>query len=149
MDCLVKIAVIQPDITNASVHSLRSLGQLYGRISLRSKAAPIKFPVMWGVIQHKEDTVQMIETQQNKPLAYLLICLSIALTCFAVYFVLYSELLIMPPTLLGIASLLFLLGRQKMKKWRMDNLKFNSYVQTATQGVLLFALALTLFKAQG
>ncbi|MFT6702834.1 MAG: hypothetical protein ACJAUM_002711, partial [Pseudomonadales bacterium] len=87
--------------------------------------------------------------QQNKPLAYLLICLSIALTCFAVYFVLYSELLIMPPTLLGIASLLFLLGRQKMKKWRMDNLKFNSYVQTATQGVLLFALALTLFKAQG
>jgi hypothetical protein len=91
----------------------------------------------------------MIETQQNKPLAYSLICLSIALTCFAVYFVLYSELLIMAPALLGIASLLFLLGRQKMKEWRMDNSKFNSYIQTATQSVLLFALALILFRVQG
>jgi hypothetical protein len=91
----------------------------------------------------------MIETQQNKPLAYSLICLSIALTCFAVYFVLYSELLIMAPALLGIASLLFLLGRQKIKKWRMDNSKFNSYIQTATQSVLLFALALILFRVQG
>gem|GEM_PF-6200829 len=36
-------------LTIASVHSLQSLEQAYGRISLRSKAAPIKFPVMWGV----------------------------------------------------------------------------------------------------
>ena len=88
----------------------------------------------------------MVETQQNKPLAYLFISLSIALTCFAMYFVLYSELLIMPPTLLGMAFLLLLLGGQRMRKWRMDNSKFNSYVQIASSGVLLFALALMLLK---
>jgi hypothetical protein len=45
------IALTVGNITITSTHSLRSLGKFYGRISLRSKAAPIKFPVMWGVIR--------------------------------------------------------------------------------------------------
>jgi hypothetical protein len=49
MDCFIKTDLNQPNITNASVHSLRSLGQLYGRISLRSRAAPINLPSMRGV----------------------------------------------------------------------------------------------------
>jgi hypothetical protein len=49
MDCFIKTELNQPNITNASVHSLRSLGQLYGRISLRSRAAPINLPSMRGV----------------------------------------------------------------------------------------------------
>jgi hypothetical protein len=50
MDCFIKTELNQPNITIASVHSLRSLGQAYGRISLRSKAAPINLPSMRGVI---------------------------------------------------------------------------------------------------
>jgi hypothetical protein len=62
MDCLIKIVVIQPGITIASVHSLRSLGQAYGRISRCSKAAPINLPSMRGVIsqgkyEHFEGTI--------------------------------------------------------------------------------------------
>ena len=49
MDCFIKTAPTFSNITNASVHSLRSLGQLYGRISLRSRAAPINLPSMRGV----------------------------------------------------------------------------------------------------
>jgi heme/copper-type cytochrome/quinol oxidase subunit 4 len=50
MDCFIKTELNQPNITNALVHSLRSLGQLYGRISLRSRAAPINLPSMRGVM---------------------------------------------------------------------------------------------------
>jgi hypothetical protein len=50
MECLVKIVINSGYLTIASVHSLRSLGQLYGRIALRSKAAPINLPSMRGVI---------------------------------------------------------------------------------------------------
>ena len=50
MDCFIKTAITLSNITIASVHSLRSLGQLYGRISLRSKAAPINLPSMRGVM---------------------------------------------------------------------------------------------------
>lgn len=84
----------------------------------------------------------MIEIRQNKPFAYLLICLSIVLTCFAMYLVLYSEILILPPALLGIAFLLFLLGSQKMRRGRIDIPKFNFYVEIAASGVLLFAYGL-------
>jgi hypothetical protein len=49
MDCCIKIVINLSYLTIASVHSLRSLGQLYGRISLRSKAAPINLPSMRGV----------------------------------------------------------------------------------------------------
>jgi hypothetical protein len=49
MDCFIKTAIISGNITITSTHSLRSLGKLHGRISLRSRTAPIKFPVMWGV----------------------------------------------------------------------------------------------------
>ncbi len=52
MDCLVKTVINSSYITNASVHSLRSLGQLYGRISLRSRAAPINLPSMRGVMSN-------------------------------------------------------------------------------------------------
>jgi hypothetical protein len=48
--CLIKTKLNQPVLTNASVHSLRSLGQLYGRISLHSKAAPANLPSMRGVM---------------------------------------------------------------------------------------------------
>ena len=50
MDCFIKTDLNQPNITIASVHSLRSLGQAYGRISLRSRAAPINLPSMRGVM---------------------------------------------------------------------------------------------------
>ncbi len=50
MECLVKTELNLPDLTNASVHSLRSLGQLYGRISRCSKAAAINLPSMRGVM---------------------------------------------------------------------------------------------------
>ena len=50
MDCCIKTALTFSNITIASAHSLRSLGQLYGRISLRSKAAPINLPSMRGVM---------------------------------------------------------------------------------------------------
>ena len=49
MDCCIKIVKNSGYLTIASVHSLRSLGQLYGRISLRSKAAPINLPSVRGV----------------------------------------------------------------------------------------------------
>jgi len=49
MGCLVKIELNQPDLTNVSVNSLLSLGQLYGCISRCSKAALIKLPPMRGV----------------------------------------------------------------------------------------------------
>ncbi len=49
MDCCIKIAPTFSNITIASAHSLRSLGQAYGRISLRSKAAPINLPSIRGV----------------------------------------------------------------------------------------------------
>ena len=49
MECFIKTVPILNNITIASVHSLRSLGQAYGRISLRSKAAPINLPSMRGV----------------------------------------------------------------------------------------------------
>jgi hypothetical protein len=52
MDCFIKIAPTLSIITNTSTHSLRSLGKFYGRISLYSKAALIKFPIMWGVSCH-------------------------------------------------------------------------------------------------
>ena len=51
IDCCIKIAPTFSIITIASVHSLRSLGQIYGRISLRSRAAPINLPSMRGVIR--------------------------------------------------------------------------------------------------
>ena len=60
MDCLIKIVVIQPGITIASVHSLRSLGQAYGRISLRSKAAPINLPSMRGVSRRKRFVMKIL-----------------------------------------------------------------------------------------
>jgi hypothetical protein len=49
MECLVKTAKTLGNLTNASTHSRWSLGQLYGRISRCSKAAPINLPVMRGV----------------------------------------------------------------------------------------------------
>jgi hypothetical protein len=45
MDCCIKIVINSGYLTIASVHSLRSLGQAYGRISLRSKAASINLPL--------------------------------------------------------------------------------------------------------
>ena len=66
MDCCIKTALIFSNITNASVHSLRSLGQVYGRISRCSKAAPINSPSMRGVIlalSIREHSTQMKERQ--------------------------------------------------------------------------------------
>jgi len=62
MECLIKTAINSGNITNASTRSRWSLGQLYGRISLRSKAAPINLPVMRGVMCRigKEDSLQFV-----------------------------------------------------------------------------------------
>jgi len=54
MECCINTKLNQPDLTNALAHSLRSLGQAYGRISLRSKAAPINLPSMRVVMCTKK-----------------------------------------------------------------------------------------------
>jgi hypothetical protein len=58
MDCFIKTELNQPNITNTSTHSLRSLGKFYGRISLRSKAVPINLPSMRGVM-NKENGLKL------------------------------------------------------------------------------------------
>ncbi|WP_412970785.1 hypothetical protein [Glaciecola sp. MF2-115] len=70
MDCFIKTELNQPDITNASVHSLWSLGQAYGRISLRSRAAPINLPSMRGVILLRGKALKLSETEVKLLMQY-------------------------------------------------------------------------------